>query len=174
MSVISGAYNATWNALAVGQLEVGGIRERYSWNGREIRFDAVGMAPVDSLFGGIAMALDLVAMEYNAAAIDTMRWPFHIIPGTVPPAGLSMWEKAKPLVLTGCRDDVDPLTKTFHKTILAPGYDVELDYSANKERSVPLRVLVFPVKYAADYAVPLMPTGCSDIVYYSETFVPTP
>lgn len=171
MSVISGAYSATWDGDAIGQFELGGIRERYNWQGKEIRFDSVGMSPVTMLFGGIVMAVDFVAMEYDAAAIEAMRWPWHAISGQAPPAGTDMWAAARPLVLTSCRDDINPQTKTFIKTILAPGYDVELDYSANKERSVPLRLIVFPVKYSAEgYATPLMPNGCSDNVYYTETF----
>lgn len=171
MSVTSGAYSATWNALAIGQFELGGIRERYNWQGKEIRFDSVGMSPVTMLFGGIVMAVDFVAMEYDAAAIATMRWPWHANTGQVPPAGTDMWARAKPLILTSCRADINPQTKTFFKTILAPGYDVELDYSAVKERSVPIRLLVFPVKHdAGGYATPAMPTGCLDNVYYTETY----
>lgn len=173
MTVVNGAYTVTWNSLAVGQLETGGIRERYNWSGREIRFDSVGAMPVDMLFLGAAMAIDLVAMEYDAAAIETMRWPFHAISGTIYSAGVSMWNRAKPLVITSCRTDINPQTKTFIKTILAPGYDVELDYSAGKERSIPLRLIVFPVKYnAAGYATPAMPDGCTDNVYYTETLMP--
>lgn len=172
MTVISGYYSATWNSLAIGNLEVGGIRERYSWQGRPIRFDGVGMVDVDQLFMGTSMSLDFVCMEYDAAAIATMRWPMHSVPGRSSAAGLSMWEKAKPFVTTACRSGINPTTKTYLKTILAPNYELQLDFSGTKERSVPIRLLVFPVKYNAEgYTSPELPSSCSDMVFYTETNV---
>lgn len=173
MSVISGAYAATWDGDAIGNVELGGIRERYSYTGKEIKFDAVGQAPVDILFGAPTLMLDFVCMEYDAAAIDAMRWPWHAISGQAPASGASMWQLAKEFILTSCRSDINPQTKTFYKTILAPGFEVQLDYSGVKERSVPIRLMCFPVKYSMenDYTPALYPAGCLDMVYYTETFV---
>lgn len=168
MSVIRGAYNATYNALAVGNTEVG-FRLSYSYRGRNINFDAVGETPVDVIFSGISITIDFVAQEYDAAAIDILRWPFNGIVGSIDPAGLSMWEAAKPFVLTGCTNGVDPQTITFYKTILAPDFDLDIDYS-HRERPLPMRLIVFPVKYnAAGYTTPAMPSGCTDIVFFEET-----
>jgi len=171
MSVIRGSYSATWNALAIGNTEVG-FRKSYSYRGRNINFDAVGETPVDTIFAGITMTIDFVAQEYDAAAIDSLRWPFHATLGTVAPAGLSLWTAAKPLILTSCVTGVDPATITFYKTILAPDFQLDIDYS-HKERPVPLRLMVFPVAYSqGGYATPSMPTGCLDVVYFEETYWP--
>lgn len=167
MTVIRGAYNATYNSLSIGNTEVG-FRKSYSYQGRDINFDAVGATPVDSIFDGLTLNIDFVCMEYDAAAIDILRWPFHATIGTLAPAGLSMWQLAKPLVLTSCTTGVNPQTITFYKAILAPGYDLELEYS-HRERPVPLRMMIFPVK---DGATGSLPDGCNDIVYFTETLWP--
>jgi len=167
MSIIRGSYNATYNALAVGNTEIG-FRHSYSYQGRSINFDAVGGTPVDTIFEGIQMTIDFVAQEYDAAAIGALRWPFNAIIGTVKPAGLSMWQQAKPFILTGCTTGVNPMTITFIKAILAPDFDLDIDYS-HRERPLPMRLIVFPVAYnGAGYATPAMPTGCGDIVYFEE------
>lgn len=169
--ITSGAYTATWNALAIGELQLGGIRERYQYSSRPIFFDSVGSTPVDHLFGGVVMFLDFVCMNYNAAAIQSMRWPWHATRGMAPVSGGSLWEMAKPLILIGCRNDINPLTKTYYKTILAPGQDVELDFTGSKERTVPIRLMVFPRKYVSGGATTELPAGCVDLDYYSETLV---
>lgn len=167
MSVIRGAYSATYNALAVGNTEVG-FRMSYSYKGRNINFDAVGEVPVDVIFAGISLTVDFVAQEYDAAAIDILRWPFNGIVGTIDPAGLSMWQQAKPLILTGCTNGVDPQTITFYKAILAPDYDLDIEFS-HKERPLPIRLMVLPVKYNSEgYTTPEYPSGCSDVVYFEE------
>lgn len=169
MTVIAGAYYATWNALSIGNTE-GGIRTSYNYEGRQIRFDSVGSSLVDVLRTGLAMFLDFVLMEYDAAAVDDLRWPFHSFVGTYADSGASMWAAAKPLILTSCRNDIDPATITFPKTILAPGYNVELDYSGSKERVVPLRLIVFPVKYQAEPSSNYeQPNGCEDAIFFEET-----
>lgn len=169
MTVIAGSYSGTWNALAIGNTAAG-FRKNYAYKGRQIQFDAVGEANVDQIFTGLNMTVDFVAQEYDAAAIDTLRWPFASTIGRVNPAGLSMWQAAKPLILTSCLTGVDPQTITFYKTILAPEYEISTEYS-HRERPLPMRVIVFPVKYEAggDYSTPSHPTGCEEIVYFSET-----
>ena len=168
MSVIRGAYNATYNALAVGNTEIG-FRLSYSYRGRNINFDAVGETPVDVIFSGISITIDFVAQEYDAAAINALRWPFDFNIGSISPAGLSMWEEARPFVLTGCTSGVNPQTITFYKTILAPDFDLDIDYS-HRERPLPMRLIVFPVRYSeTGYATPVMPSGCTDIVFFEET-----
>lgn len=167
MTIIRGAYTATWNSLAVGNTEIG-FRVSYSYKGRPINFDAVGETPVDIIYAGLNMNIDFVAQEYDAAAIDSLRWPWDGIIGNLSPAGLSIWELAKPLILTGCTSGVDPETITFYKTILAPDYNLEIDYS-HKERPLPIRLIVLPVKYnGAGYATPALPSGCTDLVYFDE------
>jgi hypothetical protein len=167
MTVIRGSYSGTYNSLAIGNTEIG-FRVSYSYKGRNINFDSVGDTPVDIIFAGLNMNVDFVAQEYDAAAIDTLRWPFDAIQGNLSPAGLSMWLLAKPLVLTGCTTGVDPQTITFYKTILSPDFNLDIDYS-HRERPLPMRLIVFPVKYNSEgYATPELPSGCTDLVYYDE------
>jgi hypothetical protein len=172
MSIVRGPYRATWNGLNIGNTEIG-FRKAYSYQGRNIAFDAVGDVNVDVLLGGINMTIDFVAQEYDAEAIESLRWPWHSIPGSMYPAGQSMWMLAKPLILTACLSTTDPATITFYKTILAPGFDVEINY-AHIERPVPLRLMAFPIAYDAGsgYANPEMPSGCTEMVYYDETLQP--
>lgn len=117
------------------------------------------------------MKVGFVAQEYTAEAIDSLRWPFNTIPGRVAPQGLSMWELAEPLLLTACKTTNVPQSILFPKAILAPDYTVDIDYS-HMERPVPMSLLILPVKYEAgdpEYETPLMPDGCTEIVWFVET-----
>jgi hypothetical protein len=168
MGIVRGAYTATWNALDVGNTELG-FRESYQHRGREINFDAVGETPVDTIFTGVSMFVDMVLQEYDAAAIEDLRWPWHSVPGQMFPAGDSLWELARPLVLTSCRTGTNPQTKSFYKAILATDFDLDILYS-HRERPLPMRMRIFPLKYnAAGYATPEMVDGCSEYIFYEET-----
>jgi hypothetical protein len=169
MSIIRGSYNGLYNGLAIGNTQVG-FRKSYSYQGRNINFDAVGQTPVDIIFAGLQMKVGFVAQEYDAAAIDILRWPFHSIPGRVSPQGLSMWEQAKPLLLTACRTTNIPQAILFPKAILAPDYTIDLDYS-HTERPLPMSLVIFPVRYNSEdpeYETPLIPSGCGEVVWYVE------
>lgn len=170
MSIIRGTYNGTYNGFDIGNTQVG-FRKSYSYNGRAINFDSVGQTPVDIIFAGLQMKVGFVAQEYDAEAIDILRWPFGTIPGRASPQGLSMWEQAKPLLLTACKNTNIPQSILFPKAILAPDYTIDLDYS-HTERPLPMSLVIFPVKYEAgdpEYDTPLMPSGCSEIVWFVET-----
>lgn len=166
MAIVRGAYIGTYNALAIGNTEIG-YKHSYSYRGRGIVFDVVGGNPVDILLDGIDMKVSFVAQEYDSAAIDILRWPFHANVGETQPTGFSLWEAAKPLLLTACGTTV-PETILFPKTILAPDFTLDINYN-HLERPLPMQLMVFPVQEAASYAVPLMPDGCENIVYFIET-----
>lgn len=176
--IVSGAYSSTWNALNVGNVAIGGYKLRYSYLQKEINFDAVGLAPVDTLFTGLVMMLDFVCMQYNSEAIRSMGWPWGDITsgrGRVNPAGFSMWDAAKPFIMTACSGtNANPTSITFFKTILAPGFEVIQDHSGVQEKVVPVRLIVFPVSYDAGgtYATPLRPVACTETAYFKET-IPT-
>jgi hypothetical protein len=174
--VVSGAYNAVWNGNTVGQVQLGGFKHRYSYEERKIMFDAVGTNPVDTLYTGLSMYVDFVCMQYHEQAIQVMSWPFHTTRGTASAAGFSMWERARPLVLSACDQTINPRTITFYKTILAPNYEVAMDFSGVQERMVPIRLIVYPIQYEGSevglYSTPLLPAACVDTVYFSETLVP--
>ncbi len=180
-AIVSGAYSATWNALNVGQLAIGGWKHRYSYLQKEVNFDSVGMTPVDVLFTGLIMVVDFVAMQYNEDAIQTISWPWSqsgmSTRGTVKAAGFSMWDAAKPLIFTACcGTNANPTLITFPKTILAPNFEVVLDHASTQEKMVPLRMIVFPVQFGSTgtpiAAGPLRPTGCTGSTFFTET-IPT-
>lgn len=169
--IVKGSYSATWNSLDVGNTELG-FRKSYNYQSRPVNFDAVGQVPVDSIFTGVQMTVDFVAQEYSCPAIDSMRWPFSSVVGRLSPAGQCLWDLAKPLVLTACNGTNVPQTITFIKAILAPDFDLELEYS-HRLRPVPLRFIVYPVQYDATGLYTggtlLRPDGCNDVVYFLET-----
>ena len=174
--VVSGAYSATWNALAVGNVALGGFKLRYSYLQKEINFDAVGLTPVDMLYTGMIMMIDFVCMQFNSAAIRTMAWPVDDGTGgrgRVLPAGFSIWEAAKPFIMTACNESLtpsnNPRTMTFMKTFLAPNFEVIQDHSGVQERVVPMRLVVLPCAYSGSgYATPLRPVACTDTAYFTE------
>jgi hypothetical protein len=203
---ISGAYSATYAGLSVGQVAMGGYRMRYSYDVKPINYDAVGSSPVDSLFMGLSMFLDFVCMEFKADAntIRRMSWPFDInnwgggLRGAVGPAGYSIFKQAQPFIMRACTPAlVDPVTITFPKTYLAPGFEVSQDHSGTTERVIPMRLIVFPVDgtYTTDEvgtytkigtllglegigntsamltaaATFRPPQGCSNNIYFAET-----
>lgn len=176
--VVSGAYTATWNSLAIGNVGLGGYKLRYSYLQREINFDAVGLTPVDQIFTGLVMMLDFVCMQYNYAAIATMSWPWSVsgmaTKGTVKPAGFSMWDAAQPFVMTACCGSMaNPSAITFHKTILAPNYEIVQDHSGVQEKMTPIRLIVFPVAFNTTvspvHSPVQRPAGCAGTTYYTET-----
>ncbi len=167
-----GAYQGTWDDMVIGNVGLGGYKKRYNYSRKDVNFDAVGNVPVDSLFTGLNMFVDFVIMQYHQEAISAMTWPWAAQRGLTPTAGRSMWDFAKPLVLTGCNDTVNPLSITFHKTIIAPDYEVIHNYEGTVERMIPMRLIVFPVKYSnTNYNTPLRPEGCTDVCYFTETLV---
>ena len=169
MPVISGAYSAQWNAVTLGNANAG-YRVNHSYQGRDIRFDSVGTTPVDTIETGLGMTIDFVLMEYDLAAVKAIRWPFHPVEGIKYTAGSSMWSLAKPLILTSCLTGVNPQTITFYKTILAPNFGVEINFSGVMERMVPMRLHVFPVGFdAGGYTIPTLPNGCGELVYFETT-----
>lgn len=171
--VVSGAYSATWNANDIGNVAIGGYKLRYSYLQKEINFDAVGLTPVDTLFTGLVMMLDFVCMQYSTVGILGMSWPWGDITGglrgNVNAAGFSMWDAAKPFIMTSCSNATNPTSITFYKTILAPGFEVIQDHSGVQEKVVPIRLIVFPVAYdGSGYATPSRPVACTATQYFTE------
>lgn len=185
-NIVSGAYFAYWGAgdylstdpisYALGNTQTG-IRVSHNYQGRDINFDALGAAPADSLFLGVSMTIDFVLMEWGLGGavrpgIEQLRWNSFTgaTLGYSKPAGGSLWERAKPLVLRGCFNNIDPQEIVFFKTILMPGFDLDTNYS-HIERVLPVRMMVFPVGYEAeiDPDNPIRPIGCSELAYFEET-----
>ena len=169
MAVIQGAYSATWNALDLGNT-VSGFELSYMSQARPVTFDAVGETPIDMLLSGMAMVVDMVLAEYDAAAIATMSWPWNADRGVMPIAGTSLFTLAKPLVLTSCLT-IDPATITFHKTILSPSFNTRVLFSGTQPRYLPFQLYVFPIKEDSE-STPLIPAGCNETQFFVETLQP--
>ena len=170
MSIVKGAYIGSYNSLDIGNTQIG-FKHSYSYRGRNIVFDVVGSNPVDILLDGLDMKVSFVAQEFDLEAIDILRWPFSGTVGITQPTGISMWELAKPLLLTGCSETTSPSSILFPKTILAPDYTLDIDYN-HLERPLPMQLLVFPVQFEQSgdpsYDTPLMPNGCNPVLYFIE------
>lgn len=197
MAIISGSYSAAWghtnpindNYLPLGNTATG-FRETTSMSARTINFDALGEAPADMIFTGVTMFIDFVLQEFDARVIDVFRWrcftggtdavdPIAVpaspdyVPGIgqTKTAGGSLWDRARPLVLTSCIAGVNPYQKIYYKTILAPNYDFDVNYS-HTERVLPYRLIVLPVLGGTDILEepddPARPVGCTDLAYCHE------
>lgn len=169
--VLVGAYNGYWGGLAIGQVGIGGYKIRQTYSRRDINFDSVGTVPVDTLFMGVNMFVDFVLMQYNQLAVKSMIWPWNIIRGEAPAGGRSMFDLAKPLVLTACSQDLNPKCITFYKTVLAPDFETVINLSGVEERMVPMRLMVFPIAKRISPNAPMTrPTGCNAMEFFTETY----
>lgn len=148
MTIHSGSYRGTWNSLSLG-LVLDGFNMSYANRARKLTTDGLGDTALDYLHAGQDMFVDFVLQEYDAAAVQTLIWHQNAVFGMADRAGYSLWERAKTLVLTACTGASNPTTPvpataTFFKTILAPDFDVSIAL-ANRERYIPVRLLVLPV-----------------------------
>lgn len=164
MSVLSGPYTATWNALAIGQT-VQGFEKAYASGARPINFDAMGETPVDMILNRMLMTVDFILAEADAAAVATLTWPWDATRGKFPTAGKSLFALAKPLVLTSC-GVLNPATITFHKAILAPDFQTRVLYS-HRERYIPIQMLILPIKTGTSGS-PVLPDACNEVDYFTE------
>jgi hypothetical protein len=170
MTIVKGAYTGTYNALAIGNTEMG-FKLSYSYRGKSIIFDAVGGSPVDMLMDGLSMKVNFVGQEWDSAAVDDLRWPWGSIPGRLPVSGQSLWELAKPLFLDACSNLTVVQSILFPKAILAPDFNLDTDFT-HLDRPLPMQLMIFPVKYEdgdPTYTTPLLPSGCEEVVYFVET-----
>jgi len=171
MAVIQGAYSATWNGLSLGQT-VSGYEMGYSNQARPVNFDSVGETPVDMLFSGAIVTVDMLLAEFDAAAVATLSWPWDPVRGVIPIAGTSLWQLAKPLVLTGCIENVNPATVTYPKAILAPAYNTRVLFSGTQPRYLPIQMYIFPISetnFSDGSPTITLPSGCSKSLFFVET-----
>lgn len=147
MSFIAGRYSATWNSLAVGQT-ANGFRLSNEFFKRLITGDNFGETPQDAVYRGGRMGIDFTLLEADAAAAQTLAWPYNATKfdlGTIGrlDVGSSL---AKSLVLTavaGTSAAATPATQTHPLTILQEGYPVEALYASDL-RDIPLRLRIYP------------------------------
>lgn len=147
MGFIAGKYSMTYNALAAGQTN-NGIRVSHQFFKRLITGDNYGQAKQDGVYQGADMFLATDLMEYNAAALATMIWPYSA----------TMWDMGvigrldvassivKQIVLTalaGTTAATVPATMTLPRAILIENFPIEL-LLAPDLREVPWRGRVYP------------------------------
>lgn len=145
MSFISGAYNVTYNASTLGQIE-NGITLEAIIHGEVIRGDYLSQSIQDAVYQGGDLYFNMILLEYNAAAAKSAFWPMDATLGTVGTVGKLFSSFAKALVLTAVANTpavASPASLTAPKTVLAPGYPINLLF-APALRRVPLRLLVLP------------------------------
>lgn len=147
MAFIAGPYTATWNSLACGQAEDGyETTHEYFWE--LISGDSYGESPQEGIYRGAQMDIAWRAVDFSAAAIQTMMWPASATIYTLGVPGRSAVGSslAKALVLTavaGTTAATVPATLTLTNTILKEGAGVALKY-APALRYVPIRLRVYP------------------------------
>lgn len=147
MTFIAGRFSATWNNLAVGQTAEG-FTLSHEFFKRLITGDNYGDSPQDAVYRGARMGIETRLLEYNAAAAQTLFWPYNSTifdMGTVGRLDVAS-SIAKQLVLTavaGTTAATVPATQTHPTTILQEGFPVELLYASNL-REVPIRQRIYP------------------------------
>lgn len=149
MAFICGAYTATWNSLALGQT-ADGFRLSHQIFKRIITGDLYAETPQDAVMRGADLTLAMRLIEYNAAAIQTLKWPISATKWTVGSVGyLAVGSSlAKALVLTavtGTPAVATPASVTVTKCLLHENFPVEVLFAPDL-REVPLRLRAYPVE----------------------------
>ena len=147
MAFIAGPYTATWNALAVGQL-ANGFTLSHKFFKRLITGDNFAEAPQDSVYRGAEMFVDFTCIAFDAAAIQTLMWPYHATRWTMGQVGRTDVGSAVALslVLTavaGTPAAATPATLTALTSVLAEGFPVDVLFAPDL-REVPLKLRVYP------------------------------
>lgn len=148
MAFIAGRFSGTWNALAIGQVADGGFKLSHSFFHRLITGDSFGDTPQDAVFRGGEMFADYTLIEANAAAAQTLAWPYSatnfdmgVIGRLVVGAAI-----AKSLVLTalaGTSAATVPATQTHLLTVLREGFPVDILMASNL-REIPISQRIYP------------------------------
>lgn len=147
MSFLSGRYSATWNSLALGQT-ADGIRLIHQLFKRLITGDAMAETPQDAVLRGAEMAIAFRLIEYDAAAVQTLKWPLSATKWNMGVIGRTDVGSAVALslVLTavaGTPAATTPATATFLTSVLHENFPVEVLFAPDL-REVPIRMRVYP------------------------------
>lgn len=146
MSFIAGAFTATWNSLALGQMEDGYfLTDPAVGEAEMIRGDNAGpAADQDGVLLGGNCYLSCILLESNAAALATLFYSGGTS-GLIRLSGTLISAIWQPLILTRVSSGLSatPATRTFARAHLAPGQNVTYIISP-KLRRIPLRFQIFP------------------------------
>lgn len=147
MSFISGGYTATWNSLAIGQT-ADGYRLTHQVFKRLITGDTYAETPQDAVYRGAEASIAMRLIEYNAAAVETLKWPYSATKWTLGIiGGLDIVTSfVKSLVLTAVASTpaaAAPASLTASKAILHENFPVEILFAPDL-REVPMRLRLYP------------------------------
>lgn len=147
MTFIAGGYTATWDGLAIGQT-ADGYRLTHQIFKRLITGDSYAEAPQDAVYRGGEASLAMRLIEYDAAAVQTMKWPYSATKWTMGVVGrIDVGSSlVKSLVLTavaGTTAATVPATLTASKSILHENFPVEVLFAPDL-REVPMRLRLYP------------------------------
>ena len=161
MGYIAGAYSATYDGAAIGQIE-DGFEIEYGQVVQDIMSDMF-RAREDGVFQGIEYLVRFVLMEPTLAGVARLIWPWSATVGQTGVIGRLMTTLADPLILTACSGTTAaPATLTFTRAVIWT--DRITSKYASEQRKVPVTVAVLPVPLAA---APIM--GCAGGAFYTFT-----
>ena len=148
MPFIAGPYTATYRGQALGQAAEG-YRVSHQFFKRIITGDSYAEGPQDEVYRGMEMFVNFRCIEYDAAGITALAFPFanrwnHGLVGRVSKQqGL-----CGALVLTaiaGTPAANAPASLTLTNCILAEGFPVELLFAPDL-REVPVKLRAYPTQ----------------------------
>lgn len=147
MAFIAGQFTATWNALAIGQT-ADGFKLNWKFFKRLITGDNMAQTPQDAVYQGAEMFIGYTCISYDAAAVQTVMWPYSATRWDMGVIGRTDVGSAiaKSLVLTavaGTPAATLPATQTFLTAVLAEGFPVEILFAPDL-REVPIRQRIYP------------------------------
>lgn len=147
MSFIAGGYTATWNTAALGQAAAG-YRLSHEVFRRLVRGDTYAESPQDGIYRGAEVSLAFTMIEYDAAGLQAIKWPYSASKWTLGTVGRTDvgGSLAKSLVLTaiaGTPAATVPATLTLTLSILHENFPVEVLFAPDL-REIPLRMRVYP------------------------------
>ncbi len=147
MAFIAGGFTATWNALAVGQL-ANGFTLSHKFFKRLVTGDNYAEAPQDGIFRGAEMFIDFTCIAFDAAAIQSLMWPYSATRWDMGVVGRTDvgGSLAKSLVLTavaGTPAATTPATLTTLLSILAEGFPMSI-LLAPDLREAPIKLRIYP------------------------------
>lgn len=161
MGYIAGAYSATYEGAAIGQIE-DGFEIEYGQVVQDIMSDMF-RAREDGVFQGIEYLVRFVLLEPTVAGVNRLIWPWSSTVGQTGVVGRLLTSMADPLVLTACAGTTaSPASLTFTRAVIWT--DRVTSKFASELRKVPVTVAVLPVPAAA---APIM--GCAGGTFYTVT-----
>jgi hypothetical protein len=161
MAHIAGGYSATYNAVAIGQID-DGFEWDYSQKVQDIDSD-LWRAREDGVYQGVEMNISFVLNEPTLTGVQALLWPWTITNGDAGVTGVLMSTLAFPLILTKCTGNAAvPTSLTFTRAVLwTEAVKTKL---AGEQRKVAVSLAILPVPKSSAAVM-----GCAGGVFYTFT-----